>query len=122
MDEVTLDGAETGGNLVVPLKAEYIIGVVHPLAAETAEDHVIAVVGVEQWAIGAAGVIEKSLPGRGKLADQMIVEIQRKQDQLDATKQTLPAFVESSRQLLGEVIAASFCLQLLALLLLFLFW
>ena len=65
----------------------------------------VVTVNDPQEAIGAAGVIEKSLPGRGKLADQMIVEIQRKQDQLDATKQTLPAFVESSRQLLGEVIA-----------------
>lgn len=58
-----------------------------------------------QDAISSAGVIEKSLPGRGKLAEQMIVEIRRKQDQLDAMRQTLPSFVESSRPLLSEVIA-----------------
>ena len=66
----------------------------------------VVTVNDSEEARGAAGSIEKSLPGRGKLAAQMIVEIERQQDQLDSMKQTLPAFVQSSRHLLGEVITS----------------
>jgi hypothetical protein len=56
-------------------------------------------------ALATAEAMEKSLPGRGRLAELMILDLERKQAQVEAMTRTLPDFVKSSRGLLLEVFA-----------------
>ena len=58
-----------------------------------------------QEAQNAAAALERSLTGRGKLTDLMILDLERKQGRLDVTTRTLSDFLESSQQLLREVLA-----------------
>jgi hypothetical protein len=55
--------------------------------------------------LSAADSIARSLPSRGKLANLMIVALEKKQLQIEVTKKTLPDFTKSLRQLLEEVLA-----------------
>ena len=54
-------------------------------------------------ALSAAEAIERSIPGRTKLADLMILDLEQKQVRLDVMTRTLPDFLKSSQELLREV-------------------
>ena len=56
-------------------------------------------------ATSAAAALARSMPARTKLADLMIIELKRKQSQLEVMTKDLSDFIESSRGLLQEVIA-----------------
>ena len=56
-------------------------------------------------AASAAAALERSMPARTKLADLMIIELQRKQSQIEVMTKALSDFVESSQGLLREVLA-----------------
>jgi signal recognition particle subunit SEC65 len=56
-------------------------------------------------ATSAAAALERSMPARTKLADLMIIELKRKQRQLDVMTKNLSEFIQSARGLLQEVIA-----------------
>jgi hypothetical protein len=56
-------------------------------------------------AMAAAASIERSLPSWTKLADQMIIDLKKRQRQLETVTRSLPDFVQSSQDLLGEVVA-----------------
>jgi hypothetical protein len=56
-------------------------------------------------ATSAAAALERSMPARTKLADLMIIELKRKQSQLEVMTKGLSDFIESSRGLLQEVMA-----------------
>jgi len=58
-----------------------------------------------QGATDAANAIVKKLESWGKLRDQMLIELKNRQRQLDEMVSIVPPFVESSRQLLSEVLA-----------------
>ena len=53
----------------------------------------------------AANAMERNFVGRGKLADLMIADLQQKQGELDVMTRTLSEFLESSHDLLREVLA-----------------
>lgn len=53
----------------------------------------------------AADSLEKSIPGRTKLADLMVIELKKRQAQVAAMTKTLPDFVDSSQTILLEVLA-----------------
>jgi hypothetical protein len=52
-----------------------------------------------------AATVERSLTSWSKLAEAMIVDLKRRQKQLDQVAEALPSFVASSRGLIGEVVA-----------------
>jgi hypothetical protein len=52
-----------------------------------------------------AATVERSLTSWSKLAEAMIVDLKKRQRQLDHVGDALPGFVESSHDLLGEVVA-----------------
>ena len=56
-------------------------------------------------ATSAADTLERNITGRTKLADLMIIDLQQKQEKVDAMTRTLPDFLESSHEVLGEVMA-----------------
>ena len=56
-------------------------------------------------AASAAAALERSMPARTKLADLMIIELKRKQSQLEVMTNDLAEFIQDSRGLLQEVIA-----------------
>jgi hypothetical protein len=56
-------------------------------------------------ATSAAAALERSMPARTKLADLMIIELKRKQSQLEIMTKGLSDFIESSKGLLQEVVA-----------------
>ena len=56
-------------------------------------------------ALKASETIERSTTSRGKLADLMIIALERQQVRLDGMTRTLPEFIESLQELLHEVIA-----------------
>ena len=56
-------------------------------------------------ALSAAEAIERSIPGRTKLADLMILDLEQQQVRLDAMTRTLSDFLKSSQDQLREVIA-----------------
>ena len=58
-----------------------------------------------QETLGAAEAIEKTVAGRGKLTDLMIIDLEERQERLDIMTRTLPEFLESSHELLREVVA-----------------
>jgi len=55
-------------------------------------------------AASAAANVEKTIPSKTKLADLMILDIKEKQVQIDVIMKGMSDFVESSHQLLREVI------------------
>jgi hypothetical protein len=55
-------------------------------------------------ALAAADALEKSIEGRAKLADLMVIELEQRRQQLRDLERHLPDFVDSSRDLLREVI------------------
>ena len=58
-----------------------------------------------QEALSAAEAIERGLPGRGKLADLMIINLEQKQVRMEAMKRALPEFIKSFDDVLREVLA-----------------
>jgi hypothetical protein len=56
-------------------------------------------------ALGAAVSLDKSMEGRTKLTDLMVIDLEERRGRLRAMRRTVPEFVESSRELLAEVIA-----------------
>lgn len=56
-------------------------------------------------AASAAAALERSMPSRTKLSDLMIIELKRKQSQLEVMTKNLAEFIQSSRGLLQEVMA-----------------
>lgn len=55
--------------------------------------------------MSAADSIERSAQSRGKLAELMIIDFGKRQDQIEVMKRTLPDFVKSLRKLLHDVLA-----------------
>jgi hypothetical protein len=58
-----------------------------------------------QGAINSADAIERGLPGRTKLSDLMIAELQKKQKREDVMTKNLPEYVKFARPLLQDVLA-----------------
>lgn len=56
-------------------------------------------------ALSAAETIEKNTTSRGKLTNFMIIDLEKKQVQLELMAKSLPDFVMSTHAVLGEVIA-----------------
>ena len=56
-------------------------------------------------AASAAAALERSMPSRTKLSDLMIIELKRKQSQLEVMTKNLAEFIQGSRGLLQEVMA-----------------
>ncbi len=54
--------------------------------------------------LSAAEAIERSVPGRTKLADLMVLNLEQKQVRVDEMTRTLSEFLKSSQELLREVI------------------
>ncbi len=61
--------------------------------------------GDRDEALNTAALLEKRIGGWEKLRDQMLVDLKDRQRQLRALKGTLSGFVDSSRGLVGEVLA-----------------
>ena len=53
----------------------------------------------------AADALRRSLEGRTKLTDQMVVDLEQRRERLNGIASCLPDFVNSSRDLIREVIA-----------------
>ena len=58
-----------------------------------------------QEALSAAEAIRRSIDGRTKLTDLMVIDLEQRRERLTAIGHSLPDFVRSSRSMLGEVIA-----------------
>jgi hypothetical protein len=56
-------------------------------------------------ALAAAEALRRSLEGRTKLTDQMIIDLEQRRERLNGIASCLPDFVDSSRDLISEVIA-----------------
>jgi len=56
-------------------------------------------------ALSAAASVERSLTSWSKLAELMILDLKKKQRQLEGVSRALPDFIEYSQNLLGEVVA-----------------
>ena len=58
-----------------------------------------------QEALAAAEAIRRSIDGRTKLTDLMVIDLEQRRERLAAIGHGLPDFVRASRSMLGEVIA-----------------
>lgn len=56
-------------------------------------------------ALAAAEALRRSIEGRTKLTDQMVIDLEQRRERLKAIERNLPDFVESARDLIREVIA-----------------
>lgn len=58
-----------------------------------------------QEALGAAEALQKSIEGRSKLTDLMVIDLDERRGRLHAMTRKIPDFVKSAQSLLDEVIA-----------------
>ncbi len=94
----------TDPNAKFPAEITYTYTVRDPyqgLVTKTAKN----TVSNPQEALAASESLQKSIEGRSKLTDLMVIDLEEKRGHLQAMTRTLPDFVKSSRSVLDEVIA-----------------